>query len=170
MKKIKIFANIYLVLMPYLMYWLVIASLQLESLLLSVCVIVLLCAIGVAACVLCNMSALTGKSDMKSAVMNMIIKICYIPAYVQLRFFFLGMLNPWLMMASWIPLVVSISLLGFSRFCNIGTCVSLYRKGKCKLSTAVILCLMGFVYILDIIGGIIQCFCARKPENKQNIV
>ena len=163
MKALKILSYIYIILLPYLVMMSIYFGLA-KSVILSLICIILLCIAGIFACVSCNISALTGKSDVKPAVMNIVTKVCYIPAYVVLRYFFLGMLNPFLVIVSWIPLLISICTIVFSGFCNIEVCINLFRKGRCKLFPAVLLCLMGFIYILDIIGAVIQLIISLKKK------
>lgn len=99
-------------------------------------------------CVWCNKSAINGESNKKSVVMNLVTKIYYIR--IVYRIFGFGA----------VP-VICIFLTGF---CNIGNCIRLYRDGSCKLFTSIILSIMGFVYGLDIISGIIQICLANKSK------
>ena len=164
MKKLKVLSYIYVILLPYLVM-MSIYFVLLKSVALSLVCVILLCIVGIFVCISGNVSALTDKNDIRPAIMNIVTKICYIPVYVICRYFFLGMLNPFLMVVSVIPFAIGICTVCFSGFCNIGVCVNLFRKGKCKLFVSVILCLMGFVYVLDIIGAVIQIILCRKKGN-----
>ncbi|MBD5159263.1 MAG: hypothetical protein HDT23_03350 [Ruminococcus sp.] len=164
MNKLKVMSYIYIILLPYLVM-MSIYFVLLKSVTLSLVCIILLCIAGIFACISGNVSALADENDIRPAIMNIVTKICYIPVYVICRYFFLGMLNPFLMVVSVIPFAIGICTVCFSGFCNIGVCINLFRKGKCKLFVSVILCLMGFVYVLDIIGAVIQIILCRKKGN-----
>lgn len=115
-------------------------------------------------CVWCSKSAVTGTSNKKSVVMNLVTKIYYmIPFYMLLiSRFFGGNTSLQRLLDSDLRYVFITAFL--TGFCNIGNCIRLYRNGNCKRFTEVILCLMGFVWGLDIIGGIIQLITSFKKE------
>lgn len=121
-------------------------------------------------CVWCNKSAVNGKINMKSLIMNIITKICYMPVYSGISSGFFGKINlllifnPLLIKLDPTTFFLSAFFLWFTGLCNIGSCIRLYRNGNCKRFTAIILCIMGFVYGLDITGGIIQLISSFKKE------
>ena len=163
MKALKVLSYIYIILLPYLVMMSIDFGLAKSVILLLICII-LLCIAGIFACISGNISALADTNGIRPAIMNIVTKVCYIPVYIICRYFFLGMLNPFLLIVSWIPFLIGICTLLFSGFCNIGVCVNLFRKGKCKLFVSVLLCLMGFVYGLDIIGAVIQIIVSLKKK------
>lgn len=145
-------------LFPYLTVlsiWWLLSGLKI---LLFALIIFLLTVLGVVSCISCNLSAVAGKNS----AFNLFTKIVYSSVHLVLLLFAGGMLNPFLFFASWIPLVISAGFMAFSGLCNIGNCISLYRNKQCSLAKAVILCIMGFVYGLDVIGAVMQLFAKKK--------
>lgn len=160
MKKLKIFSYIYVLLFPYLIVMALLLFLPKLRILLLVLSIIFLTVMSIITCISCNIYAVGGKGS----GFNIATKIVYIPVHLFMLIFFAGMMNPFLFLASWIPLAISTGLLVFSGLCNIGNCIGLFRQGKCSFVKAVILCIMGFVYVLDIIGGIIQLITSFKKK------
>lgn len=101
-------------------------------------------ATAVILCVWCNKSAVNGKSNKKSVVMNLVTKIYYmIPFYILLISRFFGGNTSWQrLLDSDLRFVFITAFL--AGFCNIGSCIRLYRNNNCKRSISIILCLMGF--------------------------
>ncbi len=151
---------IYLIAMPYFILCLLLLVVKHEvsgtSVLLFVILSALLCLIGVAACIICNLASLTALSDKSSAVRNIVIKCCHIPAHFAVLMLVSGFMNPFLLWASWIPALCGVGLLWYSAFTNIGACVSLVRRKKCSLKIGIVLCILSFVYIADIAAAVVQ--------------
>ena len=119
-------------------------------------VLVLICSLGIISCIICNIVSLKEKNGKKSASRNIVIKVCHIPVHLFMFLIFGGMMNPFLIMASWIPIALSISLLAFSGLANTGACINLFRNKKCGLFTAILLLLSSFIYLIDFIAGMVQ--------------
>lgn len=115
-------------------------------------------------CVWCNKSAVNGKSNKQSVVMNLVTKIYYIIPFYMLLIgrFFGGNTSLQGLLDSDLRFVFITAFL--TGFCNIGNCIRLYRNGNCKRSISIILCLMGFLWGLDVVGGIIQCCLTGKRK------
>jgi len=162
----KTFSYIYIILLPYLILFsaiLILGKIISEfNFIMFILAVIVICSIGVVSCIICNIMSLAKISDKKSASRNIVIKVCHIPAHIILLLIFGGMMNPFLFMASWIPIALSVSLTAFSGFTNIGACVNLFRNGKCKLSSAIVLCLLSFVCILDFVAGMVQYAKSKK--------
>ena len=159
MKKMQVFPYICVILFPYfaLIGIIYFAFLEADFMFVSQCLISFVTAIIL--CIWCNKSAVSGKSNMKSVVMNIVTKICYIP-------FCFGLLRGHYGTLSFLMIIYPLSvILAFTGLYNIGNCIRLYRNGKCSRGKSVILCIMGFVHILDIIGAVIQIILCRKKGN-----
>ncbi|MDE5583254.1 MAG: hypothetical protein K2J08_06095 [Ruminococcus sp.] len=122
--------------------------------------------VAVLACIAVNTAALKSKGTKTFSIMNLIVKIWYL----RIHFIALNLAKDmfiiiWFTLGSWVPVAISLFLLLFSAIANVGTCINLYRNKQCKLSTTIILSIMGFIYGLDIIGGIIQLVLSFKRKN-----
>ena len=163
MKKMQVFPYICIILFPYFTLIGLICFAFLEADFMLATHLVISFAILITLCIWCNKSAVSGKSNMKSVVMNIVTKICYIPlCFIFLQYYY-GIFSFLLMIIDPLPVIPA-----FTGLYNIGNCIRLYRNGKCSRGKSVILCIMGFVHRLDIIGAIIQCLIAGKPENKRS--
>ena len=151
---------VYVTAMPYLMLgvlWLCMGiTVNKVTLIVLAVSLGLLGMLGVPACIVCNVASLTYLNDKDSANRNRITKLCYIPMYILLVFFSMGMMNPFLLWASWVPLVLCGSLLTYSGAANIGACVNLLCREKCSFKEALLLGIFSFVGIADLIAAEIQ--------------
>lgn len=161
MKILRIISYIYMILFPNLLFrtFDMLTGLKIMSFIVALLVMLIL---GIFSGIVINVSAVTSEGSKSFSVMNLIVKLWYSSVHISMMLFSLGMLATIIFaFGSGIPIVLSIILLVFSGLCNIGNCVSLYRTGKCSAVKAVVLGVMGFVYVLDIIGAVIQC-CTKK--------
>lgn len=123
----------------------------------------------IALCIICNISSLWKTSDIILAGRNMFIKLVYLPAHFYLRYLFLGMLNPWTFMVSWVPILLSIILLSVSGAANITACLNLRRHRKCGTVAALFLGIGSFIIIADFFSAMIQIFISvRKVKEQTN--
>lgn len=121
--------------------------------------------VAILACIVINVSAVKSKGTKTFSVVNLIAKIWHLHIHVKALSLAKDMfIIIWVTLSSWIPLAISLFLLLFSGIANVGTCVNLYRNKQCKLPSTIILSIMGFIYGLDIIGGIIQLICSFKKK------
>ncbi|MBQ1517973.1 MAG: hypothetical protein IIZ46_07215 [Clostridia bacterium] len=119
-------------------------------------VMLVLCFLGVPACVICNLASLTSLDDKTSAIRNIVIKVCHLPIHFFLLAITLGFMNPWLLLLMWVPPVMSISLLALSACCNIAACVKLLSRKTCSFKKALFFCLSGFVLVINVVGAGMQ--------------
>lgn len=162
--------TLYIILMPYLIF----AELFLGMSIISgdnmsgvVFIFLLLlsglfCLIGVGCCIACNIISLSSMSEMQSAVRNIVIKICHIPAHIAVLLIAAGFLNPFLMLFTWIPLLCGAGLYVYSGGANVCTCMKLVTKKKISFGGAIVLGVMSFVGILDLIAAVIELVKAGK--------
>ena len=121
--------------------------------------------IAILACIAINTSALKSKGTKTFSALNLIVKIWYTRIHmVALNFAKDMFMTVWFALGSWVPVTISLFLLFFSGIANVGTCINLYRNKQCKISTTIILSIMGFIYGLDIIGAIIQLIHSLKRK------
>ncbi len=167
--------TIYIILMPYLIFADVFFGMYIlnkEKMSGAVFILLMLlscflCLIGTGCCIACNMISLTSMSEKQSAVRNLIIKICHIPAHLGVLLLAAGFLNPFLMMFAWVPLLCGAGLYVYSGGANVSTCIRLVTNKKCSAGGAVVLGAMSFVGILDIIGALIELMKAGKDQPSQ---
>lgn len=164
MKKMQILPYVCVMLFPYFAVIGIIYFAFCEATFMFVIHGLISLATAIILCIWCNKSALTGKSNKQSVVMNLVTKIYYmIPFYMLLISRFFGGNTSWQrLLDSDLRFVFITAFL--TGFCNIGNCIRLYRNGNCKRFTAIILCIMGFVYGLDVTGGIIQLITSFKKK------
>lgn len=124
-------------------------------------ILAMTCLIGAALNVVYDLSAVASEKQTGFAVRNLVLKLIHIPVHLFVLIIVGGFMNPFLFLASWIPALFGIGLLIFDGFTNVGACVALYLRKKCRLSAAVLLGLVSFVYIGDIIGAIVQITKAK---------
>lgn len=121
--------------------------------------------LAVLACIFINVSAVKSKGTKTFSIVNLIVKIWYTRIHVIALNLAKDMfVTVWFALGSWVPAAISVFLLLFSGIANVGTCINLYRNKQCKLSSTIILSIMGFIYGLDIIGAIIQLTCSFKKK------
>jgi len=125
---------------------------------------VVLCFLGVPACVMCNLASLTSLDDRTSAIRNVVIKVCHLPVHICLLVSTLGFMNPWLLLLMWVPPVLSISLLALSACCNIGACIKLLSRGTCTFKKALLFCLSGFVIVINVVFAGMQLDTVLKKQ------
>ncbi len=164
MKILKILSYVYMILLPnfLLKTFSMLAHVKLLSLIMMFLVLAVL---GTVAGIIINVSAIKSDSGKIFSVMNLIVKLWYSCIHATMLLFSFGMLATLIFaLGSGIPIVLSIIMLVFSGLCNIGNCIGLYRNGKCSLIKAIVLNIMGFVYLLDVIGAVIQLITSLKMK------
>ena len=159
----KTFSFVYMIAVPYLLLGAVVGIVRISgdnvgkgTLIAALAAVVLLCMIAVAACIMHNTAAIFSLDPETAALQNLIIKLSYLPAHLLMALITLGMMNPFLLLASWIPLFLSWCMIAYSGFGNIGACVNLLRRGKCSVKMSVLLCVLSFCFFGDIIGAAVQ--------------
>lgn len=132
----------------------------------KICLVILpFVVLAILACIVINVSAVRSRGTKTFSVINLIVKIWYTRIHVIALNLAKDMfIIIWFTLESWIPVAISLFLLLFSAIANVGTCINLYKNKQCKLSTTIILSIMGFIYGLDIIGGIIQICSSFKRK------
>lgn len=164
MKILKVLSYVYMILLPNFLLK-TFGMLAHIKIFLLIIMFLVLAVLGLIAGIVINVSSATSDSSKVFSVMNLVVKLWYSCIHVTLLLFSLGMLATLIFaLGSGIPIILSIILLVFSGLCNIGNCIGLFRQGKCSFVKAVILCIMGFIYVLDIIGGIIQLITSFKKK------
>lgn len=159
-KTLNIFLYAYIILLPYVVY-------VLYDVRYFIPVLILLVVLTVFALVIINISAVHSGNNKFFSVMNLILKICcscthgfiFYVMYVVREF------SVFIFAISHIMfIVISLCILAVSGFSNIGNCISLCRNKKCGSVKAVVLGITGFVYVLDIIGAVIQLICSFRKK------
>lgn len=170
----KKFSFVYMIVLPYLLLGSVIGSVKLfgnsigkGTVIVILIAIVLLCSGGVAACIVCNVASLMSLTDEQSADHNLTLKLAYLPAHFCMLMLMMGMFNPFLLWASWLPILLSWCMIAYSGFGNIGACVNLLRHGKCSLKVTILLCVLSFCFVGDIVGAALQSRAAKKTRETQ---
>ncbi|MCM1505952.1 MAG: hypothetical protein NC177_02300 [Ruminococcus flavefaciens] len=154
MKILRIISYIYVILFPNLLLktFDMLTGLKIMSFIIALLTMIIL---GIFSGIVINVSAVNSDGSKSFSVMNLIVKLLYLSHHVILLFLSLGMLvTVVFVLGSGIPFV-------FSGLCNIGNCISLYRKKQCSAVKAVVLGVMGFVYVLDVIGAV-DMFCKKE--------
>lgn len=103
-------------------------------------------------------------SPRETAVWNLVTKLAYLPVHATCVSYFLGMMNPFLLMVSWVPVVSSLFLQGVSSTMNIGACMNGYKSKKMGIGASVILALLSYVYIIDIIAAVVELVKCMKNK------
>jgi len=161
---------IYIILWPYVTY--LTLNLILEKFSMNQQgIIMMLVAVAVysliaAGAMISGMVISTFKLSVKEAsIWNLIIKLLHLPAHAACFLLFCGMMNPFLMLLSWLPAIASIPLQFVSATTNVGTCINCRKNKKMETKTAVIFALLSYLYIIDIIIAVIQVvLICRKKE------
>ena len=172
----KISYWVYLIIMPYILLAVCIGlfkplgSTDLTPYLLVViptcCILNIICIFNI---VLGNLHTLRKGSCVAAARRNFWVKYLHIPVYLFLALIFGGMMNPFLMIASIIPLACAGGLMMYSGSMNIAACIKLSREHKISPTAAVILCLCGYVFVVDLIAAIFQVMMSKK-ESDVNLI
>ena len=162
MMKKGLLSAVYTIIMPYLIFACVYFLLSKQDevtgavFALFVVIIILISMMGIAACVVCNIVSLAALTEVGSARRNLIIKLCHIPAHLVVAAIVSGFMNPFLLLLSWIPMMVGGAFLTLSGAANICACIKLAKNSKCSLKKAILLCVLGFVPVGDIVGAAVQ--------------
>lgn len=162
---------IYIILLPYVIYLtlrliLEKVSLNSQGIVLMIIAVVIYCAIAAVSVVSGIIISSFRLSPQEAAVWNLVTKILHLPAHAICFLLHCGMMNPFLMLLSWLPAVVSLPLQAVSATMNTGACINGCKNKKLKTKTAIILALLSYVYIIDIITAVIQVVmcCKKKPR------
>lgn len=152
---------IYVILLPYIIYLtlrLILEKFSLngQGLVLMIVALVIYCSIAAVAVISGIIISSVKLSPKETSVWNLVIKILHLPAHAVCFLLHCGMMNPFLMLLSWLPAVVSIPLQAVSATMNIGTCINGLKNKKLKTKTAIIFALLSYVYIIDIVTAIMQ--------------
>ena len=162
----NIISTVYIVILPYLLLWDIFKIKNKTDIIIYGLLALLMCLLGAGACIICNLYSLRKLTDTQSALRNLAIKLCHIPAQLLILLITLGFMNPFLLLLSWLPLAVGVCLLVFDGSSNICACLTLKRRGKCSFKTALILGIFSFVYVGDIIAAIVQLVKSRGKKRK----
>ncbi len=94
---------------------------------------------------------------------NIFVKFIHIPVYLGLLLLCAGFMNPWLVVATIIPIGCACGLMMYTGVMNIAGCLKLSREHRTSVGLAVFLGVCGFLPILDLIFSIVQyVFSFRK--------
>lgn len=145
---------IYIVIFPYIFYSLFILTVSFDNIM--VITLISLCIILIIACIFCLINSLKHMKAFELSCWNLLTKLAYTPIYIYMLFLTGGMMNPFLLLVSWVPTVISVILCFLSATANIGACINLFREKKCKLFSAIIFALLSYIIGIDIISAIIQ--------------
>lgn len=131
----------------------------------TVVIICMLCSLAVAACVLYNIWVLLSLSDHEAAEKNLLIRGSHIPAHFFMLVLLSGFLNPFLLLLSWIPVAVDISLLVFDACTNICSCINLFRRKRVSFGKAFLLAFLSYIYVGGFVSAFIQSHIAKKSPD-----
>lgn len=101
-----------------------------------------------------------------SMIINMLIKITYVPLHLILFIIMGAMANPFLFVLMPVPFIISVMLMGVTGTVSVVAIIKAYRNGNYKLSKAITYSLLSYCYIVDIIIAIMIYIKANKCENK----
>lgn len=169
-KAIGIISAVYALFLPYIILSLIsflfddIENMTRLKFILFLVLIILACGLGVLACVMYNYSAYISLNERTAAIYAIILRICHLPAHVLMILVFMGFLNPFLLIVSWVPLAVSFILLVYSGCMNVGACITLFKKRRCSLMAVVIYIVLSFIYIVNIIAAFFQAYSAFESD------
>ena len=106
------------------------------------------------------------KKEFRSVqIINLILKIIYIPAHIFLIFLSSAMANPFLLLVMWIPIAISFALMGITGTVGLVGIIKGYLDKRYSLGGAIIFSILSYLYIFDIVIAIIVCIKARKIKN-----
>ncbi len=125
------------------------------------CILNIICIVNL---VLGNLHTLRVGDSRGAAVRNLAVKLLHIPVHLALFAISMGFMNPFLMAFLFIPFFCGVGLLTYSGVMNIAGCIRLFRENKLSLKKSVLLCVCGFVYVVDVIAAVVQCNIAKKEQ------
>ncbi len=166
----KRIAHVYIILFPYLfvvtLYWLICSLDEVKWLIPAVLLVGLCSTLGVASVIVADIISGFKLSPFEACVWNLVIRAGHLPAHLLCLLLFGGMMNPFLMLMSWIPLLLSICLQGIAGFASIGACISGGRKKIWHPGIAVLFGFLSFIYVLDFIVAIVMLVMADVAKKK----
>ena len=97
-------------------------------------------------------------------LINLLIKIIYIPVHFVLFLLIGAFGNPFLLILMPIPFIISIMFMGMTGTLSVAANINAYKSGNYKLSNAIIYSLLSYCYIVDIVVAIITFVKVNKKE------
>ena len=103
------------------------------------------------------------KWDSRSVMLiNLLMKIIYIPVHSVLLLLAGAMANPFLLVLMPIPFFMSVVFMAMTGTISVAANVNFYRNGNYKFSRAFVYSLLSYCYVADIVVAIITYINARK--------
>lgn len=151
---------LYIALFPYLLVLTIVGLISCDLIILVILLSVielLLLFISMTGCLL---GSLRGKSR-SNLFWTLAVKLIHLPVHVLMILLTMGMMNPFLLVIAWLPLLLSFMLMGLSGTLSAGTAVNSFRLKEIGLGFLILFIVLGFLYIVDIIISIIRVVLSK---------
>ncbi|MBR6627028.1 MAG: hypothetical protein IKL04_03485 [Lachnospiraceae bacterium] len=166
----KRIAHVYIIIFPYLfvavLYGLLMSISETGRLILLGLLAGFMAILIVAAIISADIISAFKLSPHEACVWNLVTKAVHMPAHLFCYLLLMGMMNPFLLLISWVPLLLSLCLQGISGFASIGACVGCCRKKVMGKGLGILCSLLSFIYILDMLVAIGMVIGAAMAKNR----
>lgn len=92
---------------------------------------------------------------LKSAIINFLTKLAYIPVHLLMLILFGAFMNPFLIALLPVPIFLTIFFQVLTGIVSLGTFIGSYKFKNCNLALSILGCILSFFYIIDIVMAII---------------